>query len=317
MEPRIVPLDPVEADDDLLGRVWDLQRACHLLVAPDEPMRDRAETIAMVRHSPATDRRWHWISGNVDGFVSIVVSPGSTTAWLVDLLVAPEARRRGIGRALLHAAAEQARAAGCKSVVGNHLDPAGPGFVRAVGARESTDRNRRSVLRLPLGMPPVPAVAGYELVSWTGAAPDDLLESYAEARHAINDAPHDDAVAAEHFTAERIRDIEAAVARRDRELRVTVAVDRARTVVGQTEMRVGRTAGATAFTEETAVVAAHRGRGLALWIKDEALRRLAADRPDVPYVVTDNDVTNRAMLAVNDLLGFRPTSVTTGAVLEL
>jgi hypothetical protein len=202
-------------------------------------------------------------------------------------------------------------------VVGNHLDPAGPGFVAAVGARESTDRIRRSVLRLPLGTPPVPAVAGYELVSWVGATPDDLVESYAEARHAINDAPHDDAVAAEHFTPERIRDIEAAVARRDREQRVTVAVDRTRTVVGQTEMRVARTAGATAFTEETAVLAAHRGRGLALWIKDEALRRLAAERPDVPWVVTDNDVTNRAMLAVNDRLGFVPTSVTTGAVLEL
>jgi mycothiol synthase len=189
--------------------------------------------------------------------------------------------------------------------------------VKAVGARESTDRNRRSVLPLPLRTPPVPAVAGYELVSWTGPTPDDLLESYARARHAINDAPHDDAIADERFTPERIRDIEAAVARRDREQRVTVAVDGARTVVGQTELRVARTAGATAFTEETAVVAAHRGRGLALWIKDGVLRRLAVERPDVPQVVTDNDVTNRAMLAVNDRLGFRPTSVTTGAVLEL
>ncbi len=317
MEPRIVPLHPALAGDDLLGRVWDLQYACHVLVAPDEPMRDRAETIAMLRHPPSNDGRWYWTSGDVDGFAGIAVSAGSSTAFLTDLIVAPDARRHGIGRALLHAVAGQARATGCKSVVGHYLDPAGPGFVRAVGARESTDRIRRSVLRLPLRSVPVPAVAGYELVSWTGAAPDDLLESYARARHAINDAPHDDAIEAERFTPKRIRDIEAAVARRDRELRVTVAVDRTRTVAGQTEVRVARTAGATAFTEETAVVAAHRGRGLALWIKDEALRRLAADRPDVPQVVTDNDVTNRAMLAVNDRLGFLPTSVTSGAVLEL
>ena len=62
---------------------------------------------------------------------------------------------------------------------------------------------------------------------------------------------------------------------------------------------------------------AGRLRRLASWIKDECLRRLAAERPDVPAVVTDNDVTNRAMLAVNDRLGFVPTAVRVGAVLDV
>jgi GNAT superfamily N-acetyltransferase len=316
MEPTVLPLHPAEASDELLGRIWELEHACQQLVAPREPIRDRGETIAYLRNPPATEERWSWICGAVDGYVEISVTPGSTTAWL-DLLVAPAARRRGIGRALLAAAATQARAAGCKYLIGEYLDPDAARFVEAVGAREGTDRLRTSVMPLPLTTPPVPPVDGYETVSWTGRAPDELLESYASARNAINDAPHDDAVDDERYTPERVRGQEATAARRERDAFVTVAVDRTGAVAGYTEVRVARTPGATGFTDDTAVLANHRRRGLALWIKDTCLRRLAAQRPDVTQVVTENDVTNAPMLAVNERLGFVATSVRTEAILDL
>jgi GNAT superfamily N-acetyltransferase len=173
------------------------------------------------------------------------------------------------------------------------------------------------VLRLPLTTAPVPAVDGYRTVSWTGAAPEELLVSYAEARDAINDAPHDEAIDDERYTPERIRAMESVVEGRDTELRVTVAVDDTGRVAGHTDVRVARESGAAAFTDDTAVVAAHRRRGLAMWIKDTCLRKLTAERPDVGAVVTDNDVTNRPMLAVNDRLGFVATAIRTGAVLDL
>ncbi|TML22556.1 MAG: acetyltransferase [Actinobacteria bacterium] len=316
MEPRAVPLYPAECGDELLYRIWDVQYACQQLVAPDEPIPDRVETAAYLRSNPASERRWYWTVGDVDGFAEVSVTDGQSTAWL-DLYVAPDARRRGAGRALLEAAAARAKEQGCKHLIGEYVEPGAAGFVRAVGAREGTDRLRYSVLRLPLRTGPVPDVPGYERVSWTGSAPEELLASYAQARNAINDAPHDDAVDEERYTPERVRDLEADAARRDRTGYVTVALDPTRTVVAYTEVQVARTAGASGFTGDTAVVAAHRRRGLALWIKDGCLRRLAAQRPDVTRVLTENDVTNAPMLAVNDRLGFVPSSVRTEAILDL
>src|SRR5436305_20345 len=191
MQLRPVPVSPGEASDDLLGRCWEVERACQRLVAPQEPIRGRAEKIGMLRYPPGGDRRWIWTVGEVDGYASVTASEGSGTAWLTDLYVLPGRRRRGIGRALVEAAAEQTRAAGCE-----HL-------------------------------------------------------------------------------------------------------------------------GSGAFTEETAVRGEHRGRGLALWIKDHNIRWLSAQRPDVPYVKTDNDVTNTAMLAVNTRLGFVATSESAEAILDL
>jgi GNAT superfamily N-acetyltransferase len=311
--PRIVPLRPAEAGDDVLGRVWELER---LLAARGEPLHSRADAIRSLRAGVSAARRWYWLVG-VEGYASLLVQDGSSTGFLTELVVAPAARRQGIGRALVSAAADQARAVGCAYLVGGYLDEAVSGFLQAVGARNTTDRVRRSVLRLPLTTPPVPAVDGYRVVSWTGAAPEELLASYAEARNAINDAPRDESIDDERYTPERIRAMESVVKERDTELRVTVAVDAAGRVGGFTDIRVPNEAGASAFTDDTAVLAAHRRRGLAMWIKDACLRRLAEERPDVRAVVTDNDVTNGPMLAVNDRLGFVATAVRTGAVLDL
>lgn len=54
----------------------------------------------------------------------------------------------------------------------------------------------------------------------------------------------------------------------------------------------------------TGVARTYRGRGLGLAIKVEALR-LAKDR-GVPFVRTNNDLTNVPMLAINKNLGFQP-----------
>lgn len=96
----------------------------------------------------------------------------------------------------------------------------------------------------------------------------------------------------------RIRDLERALAARDRELHVTVLLDGDR-VVAFTEPRVSRAENAVAFTDETAVIPAYRGRGLAKRLKAASLRDLAVRRPDVRLVTTTNEATNAPMLAVN------------------
>ena len=75
--------------------------------------------------------------------------------------------------------------------------------------------------------------------------------------------------------------------------------------------------GAVASTEDTATVAARRGRGLAGWVKAESLRRLRADRPDVRHVTTTNAAGNEPILALNRRLGFERVAVATTASVSL
>ena len=95
------------------------------------------------------------------------------------------------------------------------------------------------------------------------------------------------------------------------QLRVVVAVHEATgDVTALTEVVVGPSPRAS--QEDTAVVPAHRGRGLGLWVKADMLLRLRAERPTVTEILTGNATDNAYMLAINERLGFRPYRDVTG-----
>ena len=293
----------------------ELMAVCHAEENAEEPYRSRADTEAYLRNPPESESRHYWIAETADGcvgFAQLGVLQGTPRGG-TGLLVHPDHRRQGHGRALLEAMLEQARLLGARSLVGAHAIEAGSRFAAAVGAVDSY-REVRSLLQLPLDKEIRP-VDGYAVQSWVGATPPELLESYARAREAVNDAPDgfDDR---EVWTPEFVRDLEATVERRGRDMRVTIALDERRDVVGFTELRVSRTEGALAGTEDTAVVASHRRRGLARWVKVESLRRLQHDRPDVPLVTTSNAENNHAMLGLNRAIGFSQVAVQTICTLE-
>jgi GNAT superfamily N-acetyltransferase len=309
----IRPLDT--SDDRLLARVHQLLLACHEEASPRVPYRDEAETVAFLRHPPPFERRPLWIAGDVDGFARLGIIDGSRSAWL-ELAVAQGSRRQGIGRVLLDAAAAEARSHGCTAVAGRHMTPAGAAFARTAGAVDAR-QDITSLLELgaaELGLVPVD---GYRLESWIGAAPGELVESYAAARNAINDAPSANDEEDYLWTVEMVRGQEDMLAQRGRELRVTIALDAAGEVAAFTELRLSAIPGAVASTEDTATVAAHRRRGLAGWVKAESLRRLRAERPNVRLVTTTNAAENAAILALNRRLGFERAAVATTASLSL
>jgi hypothetical protein len=137
------------------------------------------------------------------------------------------------------------------------------------------------------------------------------VASFAEARQAINDAPRAAEGEWQEWNVTRVRDLERMAKERGRQIRVTVATDAAGEVVALTELRVALTAAAVATTEDTVVVAAHRGRGLARWVKAESVALLRRDRPDVELVATTNAEANIAIRAVNTRLGFLPAAMLT------
>jgi mycothiol synthase len=313
------PLDASSLTAGLMHRVYDVMARCHAEANPEEPYRSPADAEAFLRHPPAVEARDYWIaesSGDCVGFAQLGVLHGSPTGH-VEILVRPDARRRGHGTALLETVCRQARLRGARVLIGSHATEPGSRFAAAVGAVDSK-RAIRSLMRLPLAEDVMARpVDGYTVQTWVGPAPDGLLASYAAARNAINDAPRPSGEEAVVWNAALVRDLEAAVERRNRDVRVTVAVDERGEVVAFTELRVSRAVGATAGTEDTAVVASHRRRGLGRWVKLESLRRLQRDRPDVPLVATMNAEENRGMLELNRAVGFSPVAVYTSSVLQL
>jgi GNAT superfamily N-acetyltransferase len=309
-------LDPATAADEVLSRIYDLRLLARREGAPEAPFESREDVVALLRHPPDTSRAWLWAVGEPPhAFAELYSTPGNPTGF-ARVVVAVDARRRGIGRALLAAVCVRARDAGCELLAGAVGTPVGEEFVRAAGGTLGR-RYLHSVLRLPAGLPASPPPAGYRMLSWTGAVADDLLETYATARNAIHDAPVDEGVTLDEWTPATVRAAEESVAAQGRQLRITVALDPAGAVAAYTELRGSPEPGALARTEDTAVVRAHRGRGLATAVKVESLRLLMADRPDVALVTTMNAAENAGMLAVNRKVGFTVTGGVQGVILAL
>jgi mycothiol synthase len=241
----------------------------------------------------------------------VTAQPGSEPgARFVRLNVDPPYRRAGIGRMLFEAARADLRRAGCRTaeaiaVAGSD----GEAFARRLGAvigdelvddvlsLDTIDPQRLRALCVP---PP-----GYTLRHWAGRAPDSLVESYARAKRSIADAPNRHPPPMPDWDATLVRADEQARAERHGKLWVVVAVGTGSdNVVAFTEMETTGTS-AEADQVDTAVLPAHRRKGLATAIKADLLLRLHAARPDLVASRVTCALANTGMRAVNHRLGFR------------
>jgi GNAT superfamily N-acetyltransferase len=308
-EPRVEEIDARTAPDEVLRAFWEIELACHDETNPGEPPRSADEAIAFLRFQPTTHTSCHWLG--TGGFASLSVH--GPTAAFVRLLVRPDCRRRGVGSALAAAVLARCRELDVRAVHGHHATPAGAAFARALGAVDG-QRVVRSLLALPQAELPEPRLpAGWSLVTWLRRVPDEHLEALVRVRLAMDDAPAPDGMDYPSWTAERQRASEESLRRRDREMRVTVAL-RDDEIGAFTELRVSR--GSTlGFTDDTGTAAPYRRQGLARAVKVESLRRLRDDHPEVEVVVTDNAEENTVMRHVNESVGFRPTLVEVTATL--
>ena len=220
----------------------------------------------------------------------------------VDVL--PEARRRGVGSALLLEISSFARAAGKPAlhVAASEQRPEGIAFLRGHGFVEYQRAKR---VRLDLVARPRPIVdppPGVRLTS-LAESPDLVAGVHAVAVEAFADIPGGgEPMAAGDLAEFRARDVDAPLIPHDSFL---IAVDSATDrVVGYASLvfRPGTTT--VAWHDMTAVVRHWRGRGLAgalkratiVWALDHGLEALE----------TGNDDANAPMRAVNARLGYKP-----------
>src|SRR5438270_4438570 len=182
-------------------------------------------------------------------------------AW-VNVLVDARHRRRGVGKALLAALTDAVATEGRSRMVGDaRVGASGETFASAIGARV-TQVDVGSVLDVSstdaawLREFATPA-AGYEVVQWRDRCPDGLVDRFAVARTAMNDAPHGDEP---HdpwgWDADRVRALEDRRTRWQVRCYTTVAVHRdSGDVGGFTDLLIVDRP-STAAQEDTGVLAA-------------------------------------------------------------
>jgi mycothiol synthase len=282
-----------------------------------EPPRPLVDAIASYRNpGTAIRRRWLATEGGQAAGAGVLSLYGASFA-VGYVLVRPRFRRRGIGRALFAEVLAAVRADGLGSFFGEHSTPDGAAFARAVGAVDD-QRHVVSVLDLRAADLPEPVPPdGVELRSWIGASPAELVESLVRARNAMADAPVPGGLEMPRWTIDEQRRDEERFIGRAMPQHVTVAVEDGE-VLALTGLQVPSAVGTRlVHTDDTATVPYARGRGLAVCVKLESLRRLRAERPDIERVATKNAEQNEAMLAVNRKLGFAPVLVLTSSVVTL
>jgi GNAT superfamily N-acetyltransferase len=288
-----------EAVLDDAARVAALSSA----VYPDELTTERG-----LRHLwsvvPERVRRRMWVAeeaGRIVGFASATLSltSGEPGACVANVYVHPEQRRRGIGAALWDQVERHLTEIGGRHANSFGLDEeASRQFMGARGF-EVALRQRMSRLELAsLPAPPEPP-AGVELRPYASLAdPRPVYELEVEALQDVPvDQPLDD-VRWEEWLDRWWRDPEL-----DADASLLVLVDGEPAAF---TTLLSDPASARTVSGMTGTARRFRGRGLALLVKHHALARAAAG--GIATATTENDETNRPMLAVNERLGYRPST---------
>lgn len=228
-----------------------------------------------------------------------------------EVFVVPERRREGHGTALVEALAAECLDAGRSMLMGEAVwgvdDPDAPAkrFAEARGfTLDIMDAHRE--LLLPAKLPPLATDPAYEIRSWRGACPDELVDEYADVRRLmVQEAPSGDAgLENEHWDAARVRSEEAKWAKSGRVPQVSVAIAGDGSVVGHTQL-IFPSDSIEVYQWDTLVLPTHRGHGLGLALKISTMRAAADLLDGRRRIHTYNAASNGPMIAVNEALGFR------------
>ncbi len=240
-------------------------------------------------------------------------------AWL-EASTAPDARRQGLGSAVLAALLPVALGEGrTLAMAGTPEGGPGAAFSRAlgltVGQLEHSNRARTADMPqdvLEAWVADAPSKApGYSLVAVDGPFPEELLEPYAKLALVMNDAPVDELEIEDfEYSPGELRALQQASEQRGTTRWTLVARhDDTGELAGLTDLHLPKHDRWLAHQGDTGVAREHRGHGLGRWLKATNALRLLDEHPEVQAIQTWNASTNPHMLAINHAMGFRPVTV--------
>jgi len=334
---RQVDVVTVPAGDRALVEAWHaayLRADTHGREATAAPWQHDEVVVDLLEPSP---RQETWCYAGVAdgrvasvGYVEMPLLDNPHLAF-VQVWTVPEARDRGYAAAVLARLEERARAAGRSVLMAEVAWPwsAGPvpgearpdgvpgvGFARRHGYELALgDVQRR--LELPVAGAVLDELAAeaarehgdYELRSWVGPLPDELVAGWAELAATIDTEAPSGNLQLEPMSpdVDAVRDDERRLGRQGRRRWHTVALDRDGRVAAYSELVTTVHEPRRAYQWGTLVRRADRGHRLGMAVKIGNLRQLQAGAPGVDHVVTWNAESNAHMVAVNERLGFVPT----------
>lgn len=314
--------DPATAPDEEIEAVVATLNAVIEADLPDDPHWRPIGVREYLCETMPGERRFCWLAdagaGGPDDPSPAVVGHANVLLLgdigVVEVMVHPARRHRGLGRSLVAAAARRAYAEGMASI-GVEVVGGTPAtkFWEALGFR-CAYTELRSVLHLrSVDWPKVEAMAtsapdGYSLEYHPGALPAELLEPYAAAKavRLEGSLPNLDLRPSSYDTQRLVASLHT-LQRRGMPPYLVLAVHLSSgAVAALTEVVVPNQHPSRADQYDTIVVPAHRGLGLERAIKARMLLALRQAEPQLTEVQTWNALERDPMAGVNAELGFRP-----------
>jgi GNAT superfamily N-acetyltransferase len=311
--------DPAKASNE---QIESIVGALNEVLAADLPGDPRWHSTGMREYLIETmpgERRVCWFTDGTDGTAAQPERAlGHSSIQLlgdigvVEVLTRPSARRKGLGRALLTAAARRAYEDGVASI-GVEAIGGTPAvkFWESLGFR-CAYVEMRSILDLATVRRPVlkamaaTVPSGYRVEFHPGGLPETVLEPYAAAK-ASRGEPSDLELRPSSYDAHRLADSLATLNRRGMKPYLVLAVhEQSGEVAALTELVMPVQHPTRADQYDTIVVPHHRGLGLERAIKARMLLEIREAEPELAEVQTWNALENDPMADVNAELGFRP-----------
>jgi GNAT superfamily N-acetyltransferase len=324
MTGRVVQIDP--GDETAFEAWFAVMRATDDELWPGQPGWQRPELLALALDHDGPEEHRYLSAVSESGRT---VGVGDLTMYRRDnghvaelgVAVLPEARRQGVGTAIVAEAERLAHANGRRELGGPDEVPDRPGyesvtdaFAGHLGFTAAQHMVKRQ-LRLPLPPNTIRALAadprssppGYSFVTFADRWPDAFIADRCEfGRRMSTDAPMGEQNRDEEVWDEaRVRQIEASLGAQNRAKVTTAALhDASGVLVAFTEIAVPLGAPESSWQHDTLVVREHRGYGLGFATKVTNLAAVTAAYPAIRTISTWNAAENEHMIAVNEALGF-------------